>query len=116
MKTIITNRNNIFWETSSMVHWHKAFLPEWVYRLDYSSCTKWVKMLGGLGGLPSSHLGKSNLKKFMYRHHSMKLFPGGIFCVLSDWANAKNGPPYAFFNKTIVKKSHRCGNEGTSES
>lgn len=81
------------WSPRGYEYWLRAFLPEWVQRIGYSSLTKWVTILGGLGGLPSSHLGKSNLKKFMFRHHSMKLLPGGIFCVLSDWANPKNGPP-----------------------
>lgn len=87
-------------------YWYKAFLPEWVQRIGYSSLTKWVKLLGGLGGLPSSHLGKSNLKKFMFRHHSMKLFPGGLFCVLSDWADPPVGPPLNYCSTVMLRGAY----------
>ena len=114
MQIVITNRNKIFWKPPSMDYWHKAFLPEWVQRIGYSSRTQWAKLLGKLGGLPKSHLGKSRLKLFQMHNEAFKITTGGTSGGV--WPDLPVGPPYAFFNKAIVKKSHRCGNEGTSKS
>ena len=76
-----------------MKYWGGAFLPSWVVNLRYSAITPWVKLLGKLGGLPSSHLGKSRLKKYQFRHHSWKAVPGGCFRCTNEWEDPPQGPP-----------------------
>lgn len=77
----------------NMKYWGSTFLPSWVIDLRYSAITPWVKLLGKLGGLPSSHLGKSRLKKYQFRHHSWKAVPGGCFRCASEWEDPPQGPP-----------------------
>jgi hypothetical protein len=75
-----------------MGYWEDAFLPLWVECLGYSSKTKWVKILGKLGGLPSSHLGKSRLKyKQSENQRSWKRSVGG--CGAITWADPQQAPP-----------------------
>lgn len=71
-------------------YWRKAFLPCWVRRIGYSSRTKWAKLIGGLGGLPASHLGKSRLKFFQMRNEAFKIAAGG--CSGGVWADMPTGP------------------------
>lgn len=74
---------------NGFTYWHRAFLPAWVQEIDYSSHTKWKSLLGGF--LPRSHLGKSKLKKYQFRHHSWKASVGG--CGTIVWADPPQGPP-----------------------
>ena len=76
-----------------MKHWGGTFLPSWVIDLRYSAITPWVKMIGKLGGLPASRLGKSRLKKYQFRHHSWKAVPGGCLRCASEWEDPPQGPP-----------------------
>jgi len=96
-----------------MKYWRKAFLPEWVERIGYSSKTKWVKLIGKLGGIPMSHMGKSRLKFFQARNSAFKIATNGS--TSGTWADLQQAPPYAFFNKQIVKKRDRYGYERTSQ-
>lgn len=107
----ITKRNKMFWVSSSMIYWRKAFLPKWIKRIDYSSKTKWARLLGKLGGIPVSHMGKSRLKRDQKHKLSFKIATGG--CSVGVWPDLPVGPPYALFNKKIVKKRNRYGYERT---
>lgn len=90
---IVRKKETPSWLLSNVVKWKEAFVPEWVYRLDYSSKTKWVKLLGKLGGLPISHLGKSRLKKKQSENQrSWKRSVGG--CGAITWADPQQAPPY----------------------
>ena len=84
-----------FWLTVDMTFWQAAFLPEWVERIGYSSKTKWVKLIGKLGGLPKSHLGKSRLKFFQARNSSFKIATNGS--PVGTWADPQQAPPYILF-------------------
>lgn len=113
MTVIITTRNEIFWMPPSMEYWRKAFLPEWVQRIDYSSRTKWGQLLGKLGGIPFSHMGKSRLKFFLMHATSFKVATGGTSGGV--WPDLPVGPPYDFFSTKIVKKRNRYGYERTPD-
>lgn len=82
----------------NMKYWGSTFLPSWVIDLQYSAITTW-KLIHD-GGVPSSHLGKSRLKKYQFRHHSWKASVGGCGTVV--WADPSQGPP-TDFRKTIVQ-------------
>lgn len=84
----------------NMKYWGSTFLPTWVIDLRYSAITPWVKLLGKLGGLPSSHLGKSRFKEYQFCHRSWKASVGGCGTVV--WADPPQGPP-TDFRKTIVQ-------------
>lgn len=79
------------WWLAGYEYWDDAFLPEWVQRIDYSSRTTWAKLLGKLGGLPVSHMGKSRLKFFQVRNQAFKLSIGGN--TNGVWADPPVGPP-----------------------
>tara|TARA_B110000003_G_scaffold239907_1_gene246228 strand:- start:423 stop:767 length:345 start_codon:yes stop_codon:yes gene_type:complete len=113
MKNTLTKRNKISLVAPSMGYWHNVFLPEWVERINYSSRTKWVTLLGKLGGIPKSHMGKSRLKFFQKANASFKIASNGS--TFGTWADPQQAPPYAFFNKQTVKKRNRYGYERTSE-
>ena len=83
----------------NMKYWGGTFLPSWIIDLRYSAITPWGKLLGKLGGLPSSHMGKSRLKKYQHRQHSWKASVGGCGAVV--WADPPQGPP-TDFRETIV--------------
>jgi len=85
-----------FWLTVDMAFWKAAFLPEWVERIGYSSKTKWVKLIGKLGGIPVSHMGKSRLKFFLVRNSAFKIATSGSTC--GKWADPQQAPPYIVFN------------------
>jgi len=116
MKIQITRFKNNFWLTPAMNYWNNAFLPNWVTKIRYGSVTPWVKLLGKLGGLPASSLGKSRLKLFQMRTPSFKLAPGGCTKKASEWPDPPVGPPNNFFNILGVTKIYRCGNEGTPKA
>ena len=90
--------------------WEKAVLPEWIiamrdslYIPTYSSITIWRKLLGRLGGVPISHLGKSRLKLFMSRNNSWHTHAGGCTSDSSDWPDPPQGPP-----ETCTKNRQEC--------
>jgi hypothetical protein len=98
--------------------WNKAVLPEWIismrdslYISTYSSITVWVKMIGRLGGLPISHLGKSHLKLFMSHNPSWQSHAGGCTSDSSEWSDPPQGPPKTCTNnrqkRRIMKKVRR---------
>ena len=76
-----------FWATGrNYEYWRKAFLPEWVQRIGYSSTTSVPFLLGKHGGIPVSHLGKSRLKKKQSENKkSWKILVGG--CTCGTWAD-----------------------------
>jgi len=76
-----------------MAKWGRAFLPIWIVLIKYTSITVWKKLLGKLGGLPSSHLGKSKIKYFQPRTPSFKLPTGGCANRSPDWPDPPQGPP-----------------------
>lgn len=84
-----------------MDYWSGVYLPEWVERIGYSSKTKWVKLLGKLGGLPNCHLGKSRLKFFQKANASFKIATNGS--PVGTWADPQQAPP---LNITIDGKSN----------
>lgn len=86
------NNTEPFWLTSNMGFWRDTFLPKWICNMRYSSVTIWVRLLGKLGGVPVSHLGKSKLKQLLHRHPSYKTAVGGCTDTASDWPDPARGP------------------------
>ena len=81
------------WHTgNSMDYWKGVYRPEWVERIGYSSKTKWVKLLGKLGGIPKSHMGKSRLKFFQTRNSAFKIATNGS--TSGKWADLQQAPPF----------------------
>lgn len=101
----ITKRNKILLVVPSMEYWHKAFLPEWVQRIGYSSKTSVPFLLGKHGGIPISHLGKSRLKFFQTANASFKVATNGS--TFGTWADPQQAPPLNFILE--VTSSYRYG-------
>lgn len=79
------------WWPKNFEYWRNAFLPTWIQRIDYSSKTKWVILIGKLGGIPISHMGKSRLKFFLKTKPSFKIASNGS--PVGTWADPQQAPP-----------------------
>ena len=66
-------------------------VPVWVFQLNYSAKTTWVKLLGKLGGIPISHMGKSRLKIFQKTKASFRVATNGS--TFGTWADPQQAPP-----------------------
>jgi len=93
LAAMFAEKESRFWATGrNYEYWNKAFLPEWVQRIGYSSKTRVPFLLGKHGGIPVSHLGKSRLKFFLARNSAFKIATSGSTC--GKWADPQQAPPF----------------------
>lgn len=81
-----------FWVGRSLYLWENVALPRWIWDLKYSAITQWVKLLGKLGGIPTSHLGKSRLKTPSMGSHWYPQ-PIGFNTSVTEWTDPPLAPP-----------------------
>lgn len=92
MKIINEVKSLPFWVGRNLYLWKDVALPRWIWDLKYTALTLWVKLLGKLGGIPVSHLGKSRLKT---RSKGSNWYPQpiGFNTSATEWPDPPLAPP-----------------------